>query len=375
VVDAICGLALDQAGESMITVKRYIRILAIPFSLLFAGTAWAQKVSKSIPDKGWVLATFEYTSSVKAGQFACFLDDAGTTVACGKIIKVSKTVVVVKTTPLSAAAQVKPGFKVEISATQPASVTVSAKEKKSGKKSGVGNLRLVTAPGMGVASIAKVTYLPPAIGASGVSLWGPTNKRIEAEKVSIGVEYDHPGYGVFGVRYVTYGDASGQFASTMVLQTDYGATNKQLYVEAAHTMTAYGSYYDYVILRPSSNASRGFRVSAGVDFLTSVANLEADLHDDSDGSSSGLASLKSSLSVISLRTGVEFAQRIGKTFEMGIGLRALVPLAETGLQQTSMITDNNSGKSLDEQTDIKKALDHKKTTFGLLIPVYMSFKI
>jgi|GEM_PF-1545455 len=364
----------------MIIRKHSIQILAFGiFAYLVAhgGSALGQKVSKSLPDKGWVLASFKDTSSITAGQFACFLDDSGTTVACGKIIKVSKTVVVVKTTPLSAASQVKPGFKVEISATQPAATPVAGtvQEKKPGKKSHPGGLRLVTAPGVGPVSIAKVAYVPPAIGATDVSLWKSSNKRIGSEIVSVGAEYDHPGYGLFGIRYVTYGDLSSQFASTLILQTDYDSTNRQLYVEAAHSMTAYGSYYDYMILRPAAGARRGFRVSAGVDFLTSVAKVEADLHDDSDGSSSSLATLKSTLSVVSLRTGVEFAQRFGKALEMGIGVRALVPLIEAGLQQTSMITDNNSLKSLDEQSDIKNALDHKKSSFGILIPIYMSFNI
>ena len=361
----------------MIIRKKHFSILAFSLLAFLGGTAFAQKVSKSVPEKGWVLASFRDTASITAGQFACFLDDAGTTVACGKIIKVSKTVVVVKTTPLSAAAQVKPGFKVEISATQPAAAAIvgAAQGKKSGKNFHPGSLRLVTAPGPGPVSVSKIAYDPPAIGATGISLWKPSNKRIGSEVVSVGIEYDHPGYGLFGVRYVTYGDLSSQFASTLILQTDYDSTNKQLYVEAAHTVSAYGSYYDYVILRPAANARRGIRVSAGVDFLTSVAKVEADLRDDSDGSSESLATLKSTLSVVSLRTGVEYAQRFGKAFEMGIGLRALVPLLEAGLQQTSMVTDNNSGKSIDEQDDIKKALDHKKSSFGLLIPVYMSFKI
>jgi len=85
----------------------------------FSLPALAQKVSKVLPDKGWVLVTHESTASIKAGQFACFLDDGNTTVACGKIVKVSTTVVVVKTSPIGAAAQVKPGFKMQISATQP----------------------------------------------------------------------------------------------------------------------------------------------------------------------------------------------------------------------------------------------------------------
>ena len=94
-------------------------LLGAPFAALWGTCAWAQKVSKTIPDKGFVLSSFEDTASIKVGQFACFLDGSETTVACGKIVKVTATVVVVKTTPLSTAAQVKPGFKMTVSDSQP----------------------------------------------------------------------------------------------------------------------------------------------------------------------------------------------------------------------------------------------------------------
>lgn len=346
----------------------------------FSLPALAQKVSKILPDKGWVLVTHESTASIKAGQFACFLDDGNTTVACGKIVKVSTTVVVVKTSPISAAAQVKPGFKMQISATQPLAVAAEvgaeggAAEKGKKKKSGGYSVRLVTAPGLGVFSVAKVGYVPPALGASGVSLWEATSKRINVEKISAGVEFLSGRWGHFGLRYAIYGDSELKFSSTLALQTDYDEANRQKYVEAAHTISAIGGYYNYVFKSPAPRTG-GLTLSGGLDLTSSTAEVDASLHDDSDASSTGLATIKSSLSVLSLQAGAEYGFPVGKSFELGIGIRALVPVAELGLTQTTTLSDANSSKSTDESADLMKALDHKKSSFGLLIPVFVSMSL
>lgn len=346
----------------------------------FARPAFAQKVSKVLPDKGWVLVTFESTATIKAGQFACFLDDGNTTVACGKIVKVSTTVVVVKTSPVGSAAQVKPGFKMQISATQPlasvADVGASgvAAEKGKKKKSGGYSVRLVTAPGLGVFSVAKVGYVPPALGASGVSLWETTNKRINVEKISAGIEFLSRNWGQFGVRYAVYGDSEMKFSKALALQTDYDVTNRQKYVEASHTVSAFSGYYNYLFKKPAAGIG-GLALSGGLDLTASTAQVDASLHDDADSSNSSLASIKSSLSVLSLQVGADYGFQIGKSFGLGVGIRALLPVAELGLTQTTTITDVNSSKSSDESADLMKALDHKKSSFGLLIPVFVSMSL
>ncbi len=343
----------------------------------FSLPALAQKVSKVLPEKGWVLVTYENTASIKTGLFACFLDDANATVGCGKVVKVSTTVVVVKTSPISAAAQIKPGFKMQISATQPVSVVAevgAAGEKGRKRKAGANSLRLVTAPGLGVISVAKVGYLPPGLGASDVSLWEATNKRIFAEKISAGFEFLSGRWGQFGLRYAVYGDGETKFSRVLALQTDYDSTNKQKYVEASHSVTAFGGYYNYLFKNPPPG-SGGLTLSSGLDFTSSTAEVDASLHDESDGSSNDLASLKSNLSVLSLMAGAEYGFQIGKSFGIGIGLRALVPVVELGLKQTTTITDANNSKSSDESDDLMKALDHKKSSFGLVIPLSVSMSL
>ena len=63
------------------------QILFVAAIAIHANNGFAQKVSKIIPDKGWVLVAIKDTSAVAAGQGACFKDAAGTSVACGKIVK------------------------------------------------------------------------------------------------------------------------------------------------------------------------------------------------------------------------------------------------------------------------------------------------
>lgn len=366
-------LALDQIGEVMIRKIWFFIFISLAF---FSRQALAQKTSKVLPDKGWVLVTYENTTNIKTGQFACFLDDANTTVACGKIVKVSTTVVVVKTSPVSAAAQVKPGFKMQISATQPAGVVAEggAGEQGKKKKTGANSIRLVTAPGLGVVSVAKVGYLPPGLGASGVSLWEATKNRISVEKLSAGVEFLSGRWGQFGLRYAIYGDSEMKFSSGLALQTDYDETNRQKYVEASHTVSAFGGYYNYLFKRRAPGMS-GLTLSGGLDFTLSKAQVDAALHDESDGSSTSLATINSSLSVLSLLAGAEYGFHLGKSFELGIGVRALLPVAELGLTQTTSVSDANSSKSSDESADLIKALDHKKSTFGLLIPIFVSMSL
>ncbi len=354
-------------------------LLGATFAASWGTCAWAQKVSKTIPDKGFVLSSFEDTASIKVGQFACFLNDSGATVACGKIVKVTATVVVVKTTPLSVAAQVKPGFKMTVSDSQPpALLGADGAESKSGvgtksgkKKPGASSLRLLTSPGLGAFSVAKIGYLPPGVGASGVKLWEATDKLISVEKTSGAIEYESRRLGTFGLRFAVCGDSEFKFASKLSLQTDYDSTNRQVYVEASHSVSAFGAYYDYTLKRPAAGGS-GLRLTGGLDFVSSTANVDADWYNEADGSRASLATIKSQLSVVSLRGGADYILSLGKLFELGIGLRALLPMAEFGLKQTTTINDSNATKSNDEEQDLKDALSHKKTAFGLLIPVYAS---
>ena len=76
-----------------------------------------------------------------------------------------------------------------------------------------------------------------------------------------------------------------------------------------------------------------------------------------------------------MQAGAEYGFQIGKSFGLGVGIRALLPVAELGLTQTTTITDANSSKSSDESADLMKALDHKKSSFGLLIPVFISMSL
>lgn len=354
--------------------------LALIFGTFFALPAFGQKVSKTLPDKGWVFSTFSNTADIKAGEFACFVDDAGTTVACGKILKVSTTVLVVKVTPPSAAAQVKVGFKTEVSKTPPAGLTngagettaVASKGKKR-KAAGAHALKMISSPGLGVFSIAKVGYVPPALGASGVSLWESTKDTISVEKISAALEFDGGSLGRVGLRYALYGDNQFKFVSKMVLQTDYDTTNREKFVEIAHSVTAFGAYYDYPIKRPVPGMG-GLDLSAGLDLLSTTAKIDATLHDDADSSSLSLAAIDSKLTVISLRGGAEYAYYFGRSFEIGIGLRALFPVAELSLKQTVTISDGNSSKSQNESEDLMKALDHKKASFGLQIPAFIAMR-
>ena len=126
------------------------------------------------------------------------MDGSETTVACGKIVKVTATVVVVKTTPLSTAAQVKPGFKMTVSDSQPPGLLGAGAAESKGnagtklgkKKAGGSSLRLLTSPGLGAFSVAKIGYLPPPLGASGVKLWEATDSLISVEKMSGAIEYE-----------------------------------------------------------------------------------------------------------------------------------------------------------------------------------------
>lgn len=334
-----------------------------------AGTAQGQTVVKSVTEKGWVIAKFEDTAAISKGQHACFLDETGTTVACGKVAKVNRRFIVVKVTPISAAAQVKPGFSTEISASQPK----TAKTKKSRARAGGTAVRLVTSPGLGVFSIAKVGYVAPAVNASGVELWTATDKKINIEKISLGIEFDLAEYAsTVGIKYALYGDASPQFVSKLVLQTDYDLANRNKFVEAAHSATAVGAYYDYAFMQPARRRS-GLRLVAGAEYMNTVGKLIATLNDESDGSKSNLATVQSTLGVLSLRSGVDYQLRVGKYFEAGVGLRGLIPVAGVAATQKVALDDENITKSDNEEDDLKKALEHKKSSFALTIPIYVSF--
>lgn len=353
------------------TAGKYFKSSCVIFFLSgLATVANAQTVVKTNAAKGWVAAKLQDTSAATKGQHACFLDKEGTTVACGKIAKVTARLVIVRITPISATAQVQPGFQLEINESQPpASKRALKKSSKPSRKSAV---RLLTSPGAGVVSVAKVGYVAPASNASGVALWEATDSRISMEKIAFGLEYELSNYSsTFGFRYAVYGDSSPQFVSQLVLQTDYDPTNRNRFVEATHSVSAIGSYYDYVVMAPRPRKS-GLRVIGGIDYLNSTAKMTATVNDDSDSSSASLASITSTIGVFSLRAGADYQLRLGGSFELGVGLRALIPVAATGLTQKTTVTDDNMSKSIDVQKDLRGALDHKKSTVGFNLPIYAS---
>lgn len=349
---------------------------------LYTQAAHGQKVSKILPDKGWVLVSLKDTSSVTNGQSACFLDSAGTSIACGKVVKIAKTVVVVKADPASAAAQVKPGFKAEFSdGAEETAAAAPAKKGSTGKKpvktaaskkkAGQNRIRVFSGIGTGVASISKVGYKAPALAASGVKLWESQSKPLNIEKFSVGAEFETAKAGTFGFRYAMMGDSKPEFASKLVLETDYDVANRQKYVSSEHEHTVMGIYYDYAFLQPAP-AKSGVRMYGGLDLVNSTAKMTGNLINEADSSEREIATIDSSLTVASLRTGIEMMLRFGQSFEMGLGLRLAIPLAAMGLKQETTLDDDNSGKSEDEQNDLKVAIDHKKNSFGAVIPLSMS---
>ncbi len=337
-------------------------------------SARAQTVSKVLPDKGWVLVSLKDTSGISANQPACIADTSGAKITCGKVVKVAKTVVVIKADPPTSAAQVKPGFKASFDvADEKVSVAAGKKGMKAstGKKSGQSRIRFFSGAGFGVASVSKIGYIAPPIGANGVKLWESQSKPLNMEKISFGAEFETVKAGTFGFRYGVMGDAKASFASKLVLETDYDASNRQKYVSSEHQHTVLGLYYDYAFLQPAP-AKSGVRIYSGLDLVNSTAKMTGILKNEVDSSETEIATITSSLTLASLRAGVEFMLRFGSSFEMGIGLRTAVPLAALALSQETTINDENSSKSADAQDDLKVAFDHKKNAFGAIIPLSMS---
>ena len=140
-------------------------------------------------------------------------------------------------------------------------------------------------------------------------------------------------------------------------------------------MTAIGLWTDFQVLRIPFGSTTAMTASGGLDFEMSTAKTVANLNDETDDSSAGLADSTSKLSVISLRLGTGVDAFFLGSVGVNIGVNLLVPLVALGKSITTSTEDPQSARSEDDIADFNAALNHKKASFGLDITLGLAMSL
>ena len=304
------------------------------------------------------------------GARVCFFGKKGKKVACGKVVRAGGKASFAKVSP-KRFRRVRKGMtaKLQGAAGQAEGALADATDSvtqgsTSGAPSHLTNFKLgYIISFLSPATYEKLTYSPPAADASEGSV-GSLWKADSTSSLSIFGFIAEGDFGIgdsmaasFGLRFRYYRD--------FIAQSDYSATEKNLYVETEQTASAMGFYTDFTFLNIGTSGTF-FQMSSGLDYDMSTVEFKATQKDDDGEDVQGeIASATSSLSVISLRLGMDVGMTIFDPIGILGGINLLVPVAEMGASFSGKINDTNEtllSGSGDE--DLETALDHKKASFG-----------
>jgi hypothetical protein len=303
------------------------------------------------------------------GVSVCFLDENGVKIGCTKIFEATAETSTVKLTP-KLLRKVKKGVTAELQSA--AGSTAAAGADKALNRTNLKFLYILTP--VPPAKYNKVLYLTPEqTQTSAESLW----KKAEDSGISFlggGLEFEL-GIGqkmsiAFGGRYRLYRDflAESDYVTTDVASSD-------VFAQTTIKATSVGGWFDYYFLQMGS-APFYFRLAAGLDFDNSKISLTTNKQGDTaEIAVEPLAKASSSLTLLSLRLGMQF-NFFFKPIGLAFGLYPVVPLAAFGQAYSATITDANSSKlanSLKADEDLKTALGHTKSSFGLEVATGLYF--
>ena len=365
--------ALGRVMFSPTGVLKFVTLLLIAF---FSTQLMAQEVAKITKKKGIILVHVNDISTLKSGQEACVTDVRGKKIVCGKITKMQKGKVLVKFSNPAKLAAVKKGMKVAFTGSKKVGGSEKFVEEEpaspsnSRKNSMV--VRALWVPALlGPVTYNKIAYNPPSTTEGQKDALWISDQLIKTSFLAFGASVTipfGPSMGLTpGFRYRSY--------SGSTLETDYDLTNKKKYASITQSMTAIGLWTDFQVLRIPFGSTTAMTASGGLDFEMSTAKTVANLNDETDDSSAGLADSTSKLSVISLRLGTGVDAFFLGSVGVNIGVNLLVPLVALGKSITTSTEDPQSARSEDDIADFNAALNHKKASFGLDITLGLAMSL
>lgn len=319
------------------------------------------------------------SSGMARGNTICFFNQSGKKIACGKIRRANanSAIVGISKTRIQ---RIRKGFE--------ATVSGGKKTKGSSGKQivtlDIGLDHRTNIKGGYIFSVLtpskynKLTYNAPKDQTEKVdSLW---TQESTSSNSPIGF-FAEGEFGIgermalsIGLRYRYFRD--------FVPISDYNkeVTQRSRFAEVEQKASALGLYSDFTFLDIPFSPSFFFRMSSGLDIDQSSVEINASQKNDEGTENVNIASYKSSLTVLSLRLGMNLNFLIAGPLGVSFGINGLIPAAAFGKSASADVKDpqadsNFSGGSKGASKDLIDAVGHDKSSFGaeIFFATYFAF--
>ena len=336
------------------------KLIVLFFSVFFCSVSlFGAKVIKVNKKKGYVYINQGSSSGFKKKQKACVKNKNKKKVACGSIVKSSKTKATLRVSK-KRVKKIRKGYSVELGGggkkgAESDGLTQVSKKKKSA-------MALKTFSNLGVLSqfsYNNLSYTQPT--EESVTLWTIESAGGSGITMSLGAEFELSSFNAAIGFYMMISPPT-----PYLVETDCCQSGKKYMSTLSQTDSAFGLYLDYFYLTISS-----IKLGAGLEFFMNQASLTAtQLTDESDEAFLMYSNI-SALNLITLRVPVYYELLLGS---FGIYAGAIVKIPLVAMGPTPVIslpesTEDTISPDLDQTLDLSNQFLHTKGAFAADISI------
>lgn len=360
-------------------ILHYTTIILLSIFGLWA-SGQAATVSAVNGPAGTIRVDGASTSGLDEGDLACVYSAVEALIGCGRVISVNGNSADIRV-PRKIIKSIRPFYSVraEVPAERGRYSEGAIPGRKRPRRSGpqerswlrIGHL-LTAIPSY---QHNNISYQVPKTTPS-TTLW-QRRKSLASDSLSlIGIsaeaEWGLSGWSIStGLSYSLY--------STLQVATDYSNTDSDIYAESLTSAQGFGIFSDIYLFNIRSGQLLSSRPSIGIGADSTTINFSTSQKSDVNNDVNPIATIKSRLTVVSLRLGMPFQWLFSRDGSgISIGVYLLLPILSTGKSFDGLILDAYSKELLDDRVgtvDLETSLAHQKSKLGILMTSAIDFPI
>ncbi len=292
----------------------------------------------------------------KKGDELCIFTSKNRKIDCGTVTSVKNSSVIIKLTSKKNFKKIKKGMIVNPGAAAEASAETAPVTKKERISLWMGWSPVLSSP----STFNSVGYYATPSGLPITTLW-EADEPVKTTLLGATIQAGFP----IGSMALIPGFRYRMFVPSRV-DSDYSFKVLNPYVSSLTTATAIALYTDLRYVNIAMGSMFSFFGTGGLDIEMSSLSFKSKKKDDTGATQeTPIASAKSSVTVVSLRTGAGFNFLPFKPFGASLGFNLILPVAEFGKKFSGNIEQNETQGMQDPGGNLKAAIGHQKNKFGL----------
>jgi len=333
-------------------------LIAFFSSSIFSSYAFSSTVRNVNSSKSLVTINLN-GNTYKNGDELCFYTAKDSKIECGSVTGVRSKTATIKLTSKKNIRKIRRGMKVKLATDSENKPTSTANTTTAAKKKEGFSLWMSWSPAIMSPSIFNsVGYLAPPTETP-TTLWD-ADAAVTSSLLGAAIQTGFP----VGSLSIMPGFRYRMFVPSRV-DTDYFPKRLNPFVSSVTTGSALGLFTDLRFLNVTMGSWFSFFSTGGLDIEMSSLNFKSTKKDDTGATpESAIASAKSSLTVISLRTGAGLNIIPFRPFGASLGFNLILPVTEVGKKFSGSIEDTETKGLADPGGDLKTAIGHKKNKFA-----------